>query len=368
MDATPDPSADPEPSSVARVVLIVLIVLSILLLGFVIAPFAGAYFIAAVLAGALYPLYLRLTARLRGRRALAAGLLTGAVFLALVLPTGGITALVVKESVDGVTFVRETLSSEGVHGLIRRLPGPLQKLGDRVVSSIPSTADELNTMAGEQSSRAAAAVGGVLAATSQALVQTGMMLIALFFFLLDGRQLVTWLESLLPFRRVRLTELLVEFRGVSVSVLVSSALTAGVQAVASLIGFAIARVPNLIFFVLVAFVLAFIPAVGAASVSIVLSLLLFAGGRTGSAIFLLLYGVVVVGTVDNVAKPLLMRFGSSTEGTQLDEAVVFFALLGGLGAFGAIGLLAGPLIVVFFLTMLRMARREFAGHGGSEVH
>jgi len=363
MAPTPDPSANPKPSSVARVVLIVLIVLSILLLGWVIAPFAGAYFIAAILAGALYPLHLRLVARVRGRRSLSSGLITGAVFLALVLPTGGFTALVVKETIDGVNYVRSTLSSEGVHGLIRRLPGPLQKYGEKAVGAIPQTAEEINAIAGEQSSRAASAVGGFLAATSEALIQTAMMLIALFFFLRDGQALVSWLESLLPFRRVRLTELLTEFRHVSVSVLVSSALTAGVQAIASLIGFAIARVPNLIFFVLVAFVLAFIPAVGAASVSVSLSLLLFAGGRTGSAIFLLIWGVVVVGTVDNVAKPLLMRFGGSPDGEQLDEAVVFFALLGGLAAFGGIGLLAGPLIVVFFLTMIRMARREFAVPG-----
>lgn len=348
------------PSAVARTVLTILVVLSIVLLGWIIAPFFSAYFIAAVLAGVLYPLYLKLIRRLRGRRALAAGILTGGVFLALVLPTGGITALVVKETIDGVSYVREALSGEGVHGLIRRLPAPLQKLGEQAVEAIPRSTDELNSLAGEQSSRAAAAVGGVLAATSKALVQTGMMLIALFFFLLDGAILVEWLESLLTFKRVRLAELLVEFRHVSVSVLISSALTAGVQAVASLIGFAIARVPNLIFFVLVAFILAFIPAVGAASVSVALSLLLFASGRLTAAIFLLIWGVVVVGTVDNVAKPVLMRFGSNEDGTQLDEAVVFFALLGGLAAFGGIGLLAGPLIVVFFLTVVRMTRREFA--------
>ena len=345
---------EPQPSVAARAVLVILVVLSVLLLAWVISPFAGAFFIAAVLAGVLYPLFDRLQRRFRGRRNLAAGLITGLVVLALVLPTGGLTALIVKEAVEAVSFIRSTLSSEGVAGLVQRLPQSLQGVGQSVIDSVPHSIDELNSMAGSQSTRAAAAVGGLLAATSQALIQTAMMLIALFFFLVDGKRLVGWFDALLPFRRVRLSDLLAEFRRTSVAVIVSSAATAGVQALAALVGYAIARVPNILFFTLVSFILAFIPAVGAASVSVALSLLLFVSGRPGAAIFLLIWGVVVVGLVDNVIKPLLIRGGMEMHG-----AIVFFALLGGLAVFGAVGLLAGPLIVVFFLTMIRMARREF---------
>jgi predicted PurR-regulated permease PerM len=61
-----------------------------------------------------------------------------------------------------------------------------------------------------------------------------------------------------------------------------------------------------------------------------------------------------VGLSDNVVKPYLIRGGVSIHG-----AVVFFALLGGLAAFGPIGLLLGPLVVAFFLAVVRIVRREY---------
>jgi predicted PurR-regulated permease PerM len=75
------------------------------------------------------------------------------------------------------------------------------------------------------------------------------------------------------------------------------------------------------------------------------------------ALFLAAWGLVVVALVDNVVKPLLIRGGMETHG-----AIVFFALIGGLAAFGPIGLLIGPLVVSLFLALLRMYHRDFLGH------
>jgi predicted PurR-regulated permease PerM len=69
---------------------------------------------------------------------------------------------------------------------------------------------------------------------------------------------------------------------------------------------------------------------------------------------LAIWGVVVVGLVDNIIKPLLIRAGM-----EMRSAVVFFALIGGLGAFGPIGLIIGPLVVALFLALLRIYRRDF---------
>jgi predicted PurR-regulated permease PerM len=72
------------------------------------------------------------------------------------------------------------------------------------------------------------------------------------------------------------------------------------------------------------------------------------------SLFLALWGVVVVGLVDNVIKPLLIKAGM-----EMRSAVVFFSLIGGLAAFGAIGLIVGPLVVALFLALLRIYRRDF---------
>jgi len=82
--------------------------------------------------------------------------------------------------------------------------------------------------------------------------------------------------------------------------------------------------------------------------------ILYVTGHPYWSLFLALWGVVVVGLVDNVIKPLLIKAGM-----EMRSAVVFFSLIGGLAAFGAVGLVVGPLVVALFLALLRIYRRDF---------
>jgi predicted PurR-regulated permease PerM len=81
---------------------------------------------------------------------------------------------------------------------------------------------------------------------------------------------------------------------------------------------------------------------------------LLVGGNTYSAIFLAVWAVVVVGMVDNIVKPYVMKGDIEMHG-----GVLFFALIGGLAAFGMVGLLLGPLAVALFLALLRIYRRDY---------
>ncbi|GHG70276.1 AI-2E family transporter [Comamonas sp. JC664] len=342
----------------ARRVFTGLIILSIILLALVVRPFAKAFFLAAVLAGTFYGIYSSLSRKLRGRSSLAAGLIVSGVVLALLVPLGGLTAFVVTEVSDGVKFVSDTVQREGVEGLIGKMPGPVRGPVESLLERIPleqAQLDEtLQQQVSSQGGTAARAVTGVVAATGSIAFQTVMMLIALFFLLTEGARLVSWVESVSPLRRGQTGEILREFRSVSVAVLVSSVATAGVQAAAALIGFLIARVPASLFFAGVAFFLALIPAVGAAIVVLVAAALMFFSGHPWAALFLAIWGTVVVGLVDNIVKPLLAKRGMHQHG-----AIVFFALLGGLAAFGTVGLLLGPLIVAFFLALVRIYERDY---------
>lgn len=346
----------------ARRVFVALIVISLLLLGMVVLPFASAFFLAAVLAGALWPIEQRLARALRGHRSLSASILVVAVVLLLVVPIAGIAAVVVKEATQGYRFVSQTLRSEGVEGLLGRLPDRLERQVRRMMDrfdvtgeeSLQALNEELGEQVQEQGGAAAQAVTGAMAATGSLLVQAVFMLIALFFFLTDGKELVAWLERVSPLKEGQTLEILVEFRKVSVAVMVSSLATAGVQALVAMVGYFIARVPQVFFFTLVTFFVALIPAIGAAAVCLAAALLLFATGRPWAALFLVLWGLLVVGLVDNVVKPLLVKRDLSLHG-----AVVFFALLGGLAFFGTVGLLLGPMIVAFFLALIRIHQRDY---------
>lgn len=140
----------------------------------------------------------------------------------------------------------------------------------------------------------------------------------------------------------------------SYAVVVSTVVTAAVQAAAALVGFLIARVPHPVFFAIVTFFCSMIPAIGGAAVCLMGALILLVTGHPYMAVFLSIWGLLVVGLADNAVKPLILKGGMHISG-----AVVFFALIGGLAAFGIMGLLLGPLAVSLFLALLRMYQRDF---------
>jgi predicted PurR-regulated permease PerM len=319
-----------------------------LLLGAVIYPVATELFLATVLAGVLWPVQCWLTKRLR-RRGIAAGLLTITVIVVLLGPLAMLVTYVIRDGSDAVRFVLDTARSEHMAEILAWLPDTARDFATDAIARLPRNLGEAVGQVDIEGGKAAAAAGGRFT------LHAVFMLITLFFLLVRGDELVDWLDSVSPLRPGQTRELLAGFKKVSFAVIVSAVVTSAVQSLAALAGYFIARVPNPVFFALVTFFMAFIPAIGAGVVCLTAALLLFVTGHPYMAIFLAAWGLGVVGLVDNVVKPLLIK-----RGMELHGAVVFFSLIGGLSAFGAIGLLLGPLVVAFFLALLRMYHRDFS--------
>jgi predicted PurR-regulated permease PerM len=341
--------------------LVLLIAAATVLLAILIRPLASALLAAAVLAGVFYPLQKRLTRKLKNSPTLSASLLVFLVVIVIVGPILGLSAFVVDEGSKGVKFVSDTVQSEGVAGLIEHLPqsvrGPAHEVVHQVERRLGSDVGKTVTeQVQQQGAGAAAAVGRAVAATWQFVFSATMMLIALFFLLVQGSELVAWLDSVLPLAKGQTRELLTEFKQVSYAVVVATVVTAAVQAAAALIGFLISQVPHPIFFATITFFGAFIPAIGAATFSLLAALILLVTGHPYWALFLAIWSVTVVALIDNVVKPLLAKGSMNMPG-----AVVFFSLIGGLSAFGPIGLMLGPLTVAFFVALLRIYRRDISG-------
>ena len=326
-----------------------------LLLGAVIYPIATELFLAAVLAGVLWPVQRWLAKRLRGRRGLAASLLTVTVIVVLLGPLAMLVTYVIRDGSDAVRFVLDTAQSEHMAEILAWLPDTVRGVVTDAITRLPRDLGEVVGHVDVKGGTAAAAAGGRFT------LHAVFMLIALFFLLVRGDELVSWLDSVSPLRPGQTRELLAGFKKVSFAVIVSAVVTAAVQSLAALAGYFIARVPNPVFFALVTFFMAFIPAIGAGVVCLAAALLLFVTGHPYMAIFLAAWGLGVVGLVDNVIKPLLIK-----RGMELHGGVVFFSLIGGLAAFGAIGLLLGPFVVALFLALLRMYHRDFSS-GASRV-
>jgi len=347
-----------DPDVTRRRFLAVLFVLAIVLLAVVIRPLISALVIAAVLAGVLWPLQRRLVRLSGGRNDLSASLLVAATVLMFAGPIAAFSAYAVDEAVTGAAFVSQTLREQGVDGLVENAPTPARKvLRDALESARKYMSGDvrktIQDQVNEQASRLAGALGGALAATWSFIFSVSMMLIALFFMLTQGAELVVWLDHILPLGPGQTQELLQEFRKTAYAVVMSTLVTAAVQAVVAWLGYWIANVPHAIFFAGVTFFGAMIPAIGASVFALLAAGILLLGGHPYSALFLAIWAVLVVGLVDNVIKPLLLRGGM-----DMPAAVVFFSLIGGLSAFGPLGLMLGPLAVAFFVALVRIYERE----------
>jgi predicted PurR-regulated permease PerM len=347
------------PTRTAHAALVILAVLALLLLLTIALPFATPLFLAAVLAGAVGPWMERLSEALGGRRKAAAAILTALVVIAFLGPLSGFGAVVVPQMVAGFAWLRSALQGEGLTDLIRRTPDWLRPVAESVHRAIPETLDRLQAVATTEGGRAAAVLGNLLSATGSFVLRTILMLIAFFFLLVDGPALVRWVNDVAPLKRGQVSELLRDFRKVTVTVLVSTVAVAAVQTVLALLGYLVAGVPNVLFFVFATFFLGLVPLVGATVVVLVVAVVQIVNGHVVAGIALAVWAVGVIGMVDNVLKPIFIR-GS----VQIHGAVIFFALFGGLAAFGPVGFLVGPLAVSFLVAVIRMYRRDYGGHAG----
>ena len=289
----------------------------------------------------------------------ASGLLTLTVGALLAIPALWLAVRIGDEVWTGATAVEKTLrKGGGVPELIKMLPRPIQAKVRSAVQSVPGGTEKIEDMADNRTDGAAAAVSTGVAVTTGIIVQFSLMLVALFFLLADGKALVRWTATVAPLPEEQIYGILEGFRTISVAVMLSSFSTAGVQSMAALAGYLVAGVPQPFFFAFLTFVVAFIPVVGASSVVLTLAGYLFFTGNNGPALGLTLWAVFVVSTIDNFVQPWLLKGRM-----QINGGLIFFALVGGIATFGPIGLIAGPLILSFFLAVVKLSSQEL-GEGG----
>lgn len=185
------------------------------------------------------------------------------------------------------------------------------------------------------------------------LVQGGIMVLAMYFFLIDGPAMVETIMRLSPLDDAHERELIDEFDRISRAVVLATLLAAVVQGVMAGFGFWMAGLGSVFLLSMITIVFALVPFVGAASVWVPACLwLYFYQGRAWAAILLALYGLVI-STSDNFIKPLVLHGQSN-----LHPLLALLSVLGGVEALGPIGILVGPMIVVFLQTLLNILHRE----------
>ncbi len=184
-------------------------------------------------------------------------------------------------------------------------------------------------------------------------VSFGLMLFALFFVLRDGPALARKVVRMLPIEERRRSRLWLHLAEVTRAVFMGIGLTALVQGSLVGIGFWIAGLPSPLVFGVLGALFALIPLVGTALVWIPGVASLAVQGDYGHAVFLAAWGVLVVGSVDNFLRPMLISGRS-----ELPTLAVFIGVMGGLSSFGFIGLFLGPIVLGLLVALFRFENEE----------
>lgn len=196
--------------------------------------------------------------------------------------------------------------------------------------------------------------GSITSFLAKLLIGLIIMVVAVYFFLLDGPRMIEALKSMSPINDSHEEELVQEFMRVSRAVVLATLLSALAQGVLAGLGFFFVGLGNSFLLTLLTICFGLIPIFGAWLIWLPASLwLLLFEHETGKAIGLALYGAVVVSQVDNLIKPYILHGHSN-----LHPLFALLSVLGGVVALGPIGILIGPMIVVFLQTLLNILQRE----------
>lgn len=329
-----------------RVAILALLVVACLK---VLQPFLGALTWAAIIAISAWPLYSRLKLRLRGRHKLAALLIVLALSAALAIPIG-LMALTLADTLPHLANLAHDLTSfrlPDAPAWLVNLPvvgDSLQKLWQSTQADLPGFFEKVRPAINQAALwllSGGANLGLSLLEIVLAIAVAGLLLI-------NGDKLWDLVERIVVKLGGETASDLPEVIARTIrSVTTGVVGTALAQTILCVIGLLIAGVPG----ALVLGFLCFIVAVAQMPTLVVwlpAAAWVFYTGHTGLGVFLLIWGFLLINTMDNILKPLLI-----SQGAQMPLSVIFLGVIGGLIAWGVIGLFIGPTLLAVGLTMLR---------------
>jgi predicted PurR-regulated permease PerM len=299
-------------------------------------PFFGVIAWSTVLAIACSPLHARLVRR-TGHVARSAFITTALMVLAVVVPLVFIGGVAVNQLlVLGDSLRRAHLDPDSVSRRMTAALAPLtRRVGidpDGIVAWVSSHAGEWVAGAGQYTMSAAAGVG-------TAIVSFALIAVAMFLLLRHGEALVAAIPALLPFERKRSEALLLRIRDVVHASMHGVVTIATIQGVLCGAMFWLLGIPAAALWGLVTVFASVVPFVGTAAVWVPGTVYLLATGAWPKAIVLAVWGAAVVSSVDNLLRPRLVAGR-----VRLSGLAMFIAMLGGLQAFGALGIILGPVL------------------------
>lgn len=313
----------------------------------VLAPFYGSVLWAIVVAVIFAPVQRRLETSMRGRPGLAAAVTVLIIIAMVILPLAVVAASLVQEASGLVAKMQSGEYDFGSYAqkIFDVLPGWVTGLLERFnLTNFPAIRESLTStlLKGGQALAPRALSLGMN--TFDFMIGLAIMLYLLFFLLRDGTALAGRIKDAVPLHGDQKAAFFTRFADVVRATVKGGILVAIAQGTLGGIAFWFLGIhAALLWAVLMAF-LSLLPAIGAGLVWVPVAIYFLATGEIWQGIGLILYGILVIGLVDNLLRPFLVGKDS-----KLPDYVVLISTLGGIKAFGLNGFVIGPLIAAMFM-------------------
>jgi predicted PurR-regulated permease PerM len=313
-------------------------------------PFVSVLLWAVVLAVVFMPVHRRLEKRL-GRPSLGAALSTAIVVVVIVAPVSLITFAVVQE----LRGLARTLGAhqgpwiDPTHPVVGRILAWIEPYVDvQQLQSPEFLKAHLDDWSGALANSTIGFVGGIAAT----LISTVLVVFTLYYLFRDAEAIRDAVYDIIPIERAKTHRIFTRTKEVVAASVYGVIVIAAIQGALGFFIFWALGLPSPLLWGVVMFVLSMIPMAGAVLVWAPAALYLAFTGAMLKAAILTGWGVLVVGSIDNVLSPRLVG-----KRTRMHELLIFFAVLGGIQVFGVIGVVLGPVIVAVTLALIEIIRQ-----------
>lgn len=310
---------------------------------FIFEPFLYALILAVIFATVFGPTHKRVLAFMRGSRGLASIVTTIFVLVIIVVP---ITFLSTQIFQEATSLYSSLVLNGGALSLTRGVEEFVRSLG---IPFLPEGSLDFGQYMKQGLVFLIDHLGTIFSNVAKILVGAFVLFIALYYLFKDGQELRKSMIALSPLSDVYDEAIFRKLDLAINSVVRGSISVALVQGVLTAVGLAVFGVPNPVLWGSVAAVTALIPGVGTSLVLLPSILFLFFTGGEAAALGLLVWGIVAVGLVDNVLGPKIVG-----KGAKLHPFLILLSILGGIGLFGPLGFLFGPLALALLFAFLEI--------------
>ena len=308
---------------------------------YILKPYLSVLFLASIFVIVFQPIYQWILRSLKGRRNLSAIISTILVISIILVPIAFFGFLILN---DAQNFYEEVASERLKDGWLNTA---IEKVESTFEEFAPSaTSLDISSYLQSGAKYFVQNLGGIFTGIFTLVFQAFLLVLALFYFFRDGDRFKEQFIGLSPLAD-QYDKTIIDRLKIAVNAVVRGVLLiAIIQGIATGIGFAIMGVPNAMLLGAVAALAALVPTIGTALIIAPAVIYLFFVSGLWPAVALAIWGVVIVGLVDNILAPTFIE-----RGLKIHPFLILISVLGGLALFGPVGFLAGPVTLTLLFAL-----------------